>query len=543
MIPVISARSAPESYGKKKADFSFADVKSGFLGVRDDTTDLAKFYWYARGQTACSCWVGFITGTEATWRFDRSSAFVFEPGSAVYVSVDGNITREVYLSGIQRFNLFKGLDDKKHLVAIWPISGNGLYYSQDASNTNQLTVVGRNPSLEVPQANATCGDFNPLTVQQGTMVTHDYAAIPAGAKPALLPGRISSGFVGKNVLGLDVSGEDPGPSSVIRFKSDANYIVITSFSRAVFISVDGGQVKRYDVADWNGDWGSREWPYRILDSEWYSESSTIAQNQFGKGQLSYNVLPWVCYIKLDGEPHHYNVWTGAMQGIQQIFAIAIDKPFLDVGVKRRLDQFGDSITAGLTSSSGPGECEVHEVAAYFGYAGSSHGYSGESTVNLDKRLQMLLQRFSHVTSNDVAILAEGRNGATSGAAWAGKTIDEGGPLEAISTTFPDGELIAYKNCVTQLLNRGYGKVLVRGTLPEVFPIASEALAPRNWHWHYRNASIKAMVDSFNDPRVIYIDVVPFENKWRATAGMTHPSDAGYYDLTQLCKVAYSPYLS
>lgn len=542
MIPVISARVAPVSYGNNKKEFSFADVESGFLGVRDDTTDTSRFYVYARGQSACSCWVGFITGTEAIWRFDRASANVFDPTTAVYVSVDGGIPRSVGLSSIQRFTLFRGLSDEKHLVAVWPISGNGLYYNRLPSNTNQLTVYGRNPSLEVPKSSATCGDFNPLTVQQGTMVAHDYAAVPAGAKPALLPGRVHSGYIGKPVVGADMYGEDPGPTSVIRFKSDANYMLLTSYSRAVFVSVDGGPVKRYDVADWNGDWGCREWPYRIVEGELYSESSDIALQQFGKGQLSYNVLPWVCYIKLDGDPHHYNVWTGAMQNAQQIFAVAIDKPFMDVGVKRRLDQFGDSIAAGLTASTGPGECEVHEVAAHFGYAGSSHGYSGESTVNLNARLQLLLQRFSHVTSNDVAILAEGRNGATAGAGWAGVSVEDGGPLEAISSAFPDGELTAYRNCVTQLLNRGYGKVLVRGTLPEVFPVASYALAPRNYHFRYRNQSIKAMVESFNDPRVVYVDVVPFEGNWRSTAGMTHPSDAGYYDLTQLCKVAYAPYL-
>ncbi len=542
MIPVISARAAPESFGKRRRDFSFAEVNPGFIGVRDDTTDPTKFYWYTNSSSACTCWVGFITGTEATWRFDRTSPFVYEPNYEIYVSIDGGIARKVGQSAIQRFQLFKDLEDKKHLVAIWPTSGSNQYYLQSDTNTNQLTVSGRNPDVEIPQYNATCGDFNPMTVQQGTFITHNYSVIPAGARPSVAPGRIPTGYIGKPVVGADVYGEDPSPSSVIRFKTDANYMVLTSYSRAVFVSVDGGPVKRYDVADWNGDWGSREWPYRVIDGELYSESGDIAQAQFGKMQLSYNVSPWVCYIKLDGQPHHYNVWTGAMQNVQQIFAVAIDRPFLDVGVKRRLDQFGDSITAGLTASTGPGECEVHEVAAYFGYAGSSHGYSGESTINLNARLQLLLPRFSHVNSNDVAILAEGRNGATAGAAWAGKGVEEGGPLEAISSTFPDGELTAYRNCVTQLLNRGYGKVLVRGTLPEVFPVSSGVVAPRNWHFRYRNQSIKAMVESFNDPRVVYIDVVPFEGNWRSTAGMTHPSDAGYYDLTQLCKVAYSPYL-
>lgn len=542
MIPVRSARVAPESFGKTRKDFSFSEIKSGFVGIRDETTEPTKFYWYTNSSSAGTAWIGFVTGTEAFWRFEKPSAANFEPGYQVYVSVDGDIARTVNLYENRKFRLFKDLEDKKHLVAIWPTSGSNQHYKNDAANTNQLTVIGRSPAVEVPKYSVACGDFNPLTVQQGTFSPLNYAVVPAGAIPNVASGRIASGYTGPSIYMTPTYGEDPSPTAAIRFKSDASYMVVTSYSRAFHMSVDGGPVRRYDVADWNGDWGSREWPYRIVDGETYSDSVAIANAQFGRLQLYYGNYPWVCYIKLDGDMHTYNVWVGPMQNGQQVFGVAVDRPFVDVGEKRRLDQFGDSITAGLSSSSGPGECEVHEVAAYYGYLGSSHGFSGESILNTNERLKLLLTRFSHVTSNDVAILASGRNGATFGIASAGVSVADGGPLNATSSAFPEGELTAYSNCVVQLLARGYGKVLVRGVLPEVFPEASMDSEPRNWHWHVRNNSIKAMVESFNDPRVIYIDVVPFEGKWRATGGMTHPSDAGYYDLTQLCKVAYAPYL-
>lgn len=534
MRPVHSARAAHSGFGKRSRDYSFAEVRSGFMGVRNDTTDPAKFYVYTRGSVAGSCWVGFVTGSEAYFHYGFASQNVFDPSVYLWVSVDGNVPTQAKLHSIQRLQLFKDLEDKKHLVAVWPVAGNNKYF--DTTAKAQLTVIGSNPTYDGIKSSVTCGDFNPLTVQQSCLADLDYTAIPTGATPAKLPSRISSGYIGTNVLGIAVSGEDPGPSAAIRFKTASNYLVITSYSRTVFVGVDGQQSTRYDVADWNGDWGQREWPYRDIPGEIFYDSDEIARNMFGKGQLAYNTLPWVAYIKLDGQEHTYNVWTGSAQSMNQLFCIGMDGDLVDIGPKRRIDQFGDSITAGLSSSSGAGECEVHDVASHFGYVGCSHGYSGESTVNLNIRLGMLLQRFGHITSNDVAILAEGRNGAQ-----AGGSQDGGGELGAISTTFPNGELTAYSNCVTQLLNRGYGKVLVRGVLPEIFP-ASDVLPARSWHWRTRNESIKAMVDSFNDPRVVYIDVIPFEGNWRATRGQTHPNDIGYKDLTELCKVAYAPYL-
>ena len=512
-----------------------AEVKPGFMGVRNETTDPTKFYWYTRGVTAGSCWAGFITGSEAYFGYAFASPFVFDPTLHLWVSVDGGVPVKAPLVGIQRIQLFKNLEDRKHLVAVWPVSGNNKHLDNTANNTAQISVIGSNPSVEVPKTSITCGDFNPLTVQQSTFMDLDYAAIPTGATPSKMPSRIASGYIGTNVLGITISGEDPGPSASMRFRTASNYLIITSYCRSVFISIDGAPSKRYDVADWNGEWGQREWPYRDI-GEVYYDSAAIAQAMFGKSQLAYNNLPWVACIKLDGQEHTYNVWTGTVQNTNQLFCIGMDGDLVDVGPKRRLDQFGDSITAGLSSSNGPGECEVHDVAAHYGYCGCSHGYSGESTVNLNVRLGMLLQRFGHINSNDVAILAEGRNGAQ-----AGGSIDSGGALGTISATFPDGELTAYKNCVSQLLNRGYGKVLVRGVLPEVFPIPSPQ-APRNWHWRNRNQSIKDMVAEINDPRVVYIDVIPFEGNWRATEGMTHPNDIGYKDLTELCKIAYAPYL-
>lgn len=187
----------------------------------------------------------------------------------------------------------------------------------------------------------------------------------------------------------------------------------------------------------------------------------------------------------------YYVWSNV--GGSVLSAAGDGVASVNTGLKQ-IHQFGDSITNGLVDR---GNIDTFAIGAAMGYAPLTLGISGLTTSGLDTNITDWLSK-TPVTSNDVAVLAIARN-------------DVGGSFSAPVTT-------AYNSILNKLIAKGYGKILVRGILPNgdqssTFPL--------------ENASIQSCITTVNNSKLIFIDTSTCPAYSTESNDLTHPNTAGY----------------
>ena len=390
-------------------------------------------------------WAGVITGTDASIVAYQNTST--QPAGMVEVSVDGGPFTSCAISG-GKYVLFAGLSQASHLVLVRINSA----YSTSANFPNSgtlLSVTGAPPSIVSYSNWVQPGDGNSNTAHTNAIIAN-----PQGA-----------GYTPASVI--DNSANAQANISSVAIKGDPTELLIFSRARYFFLSVDGAAGTRYDA----GSTATAERMVRITG--------------------------------LSGT-HTYYVWTG-QQGAYPILSIGgvYSTGISNIATKKRMDQYGDSITAGQGATC-YGDTDTFKVAHALGYVGGNYGVSGNTVANLYARMPTILAEKS-VTASDVAVLAIGRNDIS--ASWDATRISN------------------YTSMVSSLLTAGYGKVICRGILPEGAQT-----------WTSQNGSIQSIVTGFADSRVVFCDT----SSWSgiATSDGTHPTDAGYVTVANYAQPAY-----
>lgn len=398
---------------------------------------------YAYG--ALTLWCGWITGTEA--KLTSPSDYGDNAGS-MQVSVDGADFISAPNSA-SVYTLFTALPHATRFVQVrWVVQMGDAPYV--ASSGNVLSVTGQPPSL-VTAANWIQAGSNSATGLYSAGITPNVA----GFTPAL---QASSNVTnGSNVGSVKIRGA---------------FTKIVATSSRVGVSKNGGTPTYYTAP---------------------AEAAGV---------------PRAIVVPCDGSVATYNVWDGgAFRELGGHFSVSGNSTLLDIGVRRKLDQFGDSITYG----SGPGATSVNtetmHVAAALGFVGSTNGVSGQ-TIGGAKAMIDAALALKTVTGNDVAILAIGGNSGSGG----------------IDVT----EQADYGLCIDKLLAKGYGKVLCRGILPNVG--APELV-------NAANITLKAVMDAKLDARLVWIDTITWTGF--ETQDNTHPTANGYLTLAGYAIPAYT----
>ena len=397
---------------------------------------------YARG--ALTLWCGWITGTEA--KLTSPSDYGDNAGS-MQVSVNNAEFVSAPNTG-SVYTLFTGLPHATYFVQVrWVLQmANAPYVT---SSGNVLTVTGQPPAL-VPATNwIQAGSDSATGLYSAGITANDTGYIP--------PLQAQSNIViGSNVGSVKIRGA---------------FTKIVATCHTVGVSKNGGTPTYYSIP-----------------------AATEA-------------VPQCVVIPCDGSIATYNVWdNGNAKDFGGHFSVSGNSTLLDIGVRRKLDQFGDSITYG----SGPGATSVNTetmaVAAALGFVGSTNGVSGQ-TITGGKAMIDAALALKTVTSNDVAILALGGNSASGG-------ID--------STEQAD-----YGILIDKLLAKGYGKILCRGILPN---IGDQNLV------NSCNATLKSIMDAKANPKLVWID----PTTWTGfeTLDNTHPTANGYLTLATYAIPAY-----
>ena len=398
---------------------------------------------YAYG--ALTLWCGWIAGTEA--KLTSPSDYGDNAGS-MQVSVDGGDFIAAPNSA-SVYTLFTGLPHATYFVQVrWVVQMGDAPYV--ASSGNVLSVTGQPPAL-TSASNWIQAGSDSVTGLYSAGITPNVSGY---SPPLQAPSNVTSG---SNVGSVKIRGA---------------FTKIVATSSRVGVSKNGGTPTYY----------------------------TAPPEADG--------VPRAIVIPCDGSVATYNVWDGgAFRELGGHFAVSGNSTLLDIGVRRKLDQFGDSITYG----SGPGATSVNtetmHVAAALGFVGSTNGVSGQTTgggkAMIDAALAM-----KTVTANDVAILALGGNSGSGG----------------IDIT----EQADYALCIDKLLAKGYGKVLCRGILPNIG--APELV-------NAANVTLKAVMDAKANPKLIWIDTIT----WTGfdTLDNTHPTANGYLTLAGYAIPAYT----
>lgn len=424
-------------------NFTGTQYAPGLTGSVSTTKVAGRIYM--RG--AVTLWSGFISGNEA--KLTTPSDFGDNAGS-VQVAIDGGAFTLAPNTG-SVYTLFTGLPHATRFVEVRydPQMGDAPYVS---ATGNVLQVTGQPPTLATLSNKVQNGEDSATGFYSGAQVANIATYIP--------PMQAQKGQnYGSNVGSIKLRG------------AFTKLAVTVNGSRKIAVSKNGAAPAFYDAADETDN------PIRAM------------------------------LVPCDGSTSTYYVWDdGNGRNGNGHFAVAGDSTLLGVGARRRLEQYGDSITFG----SGPGatsrDTETMRVAAAMGFVGSTTGISGLTIEGLKTLLDTVLPART-VASTDVAILAIGGNSAAGG-------IDA-------------QEQADYASCIDKLLAKGYGKVLCRGILPNV---AAQPLVDA------ANVTLKSVMDGKADARLVWID----PTTWAfSTQDGTHPDAAGYAILAGYAVPAYS----
>lgn len=423
--------------------FTSAQYVEGLTGSVSTTKNAARVYM--RG--GLSLWSGFISGNEA--KLTTPSDFGDNPGS-VQVAIDGGAFTLAPNTG-SVYTLFSGLSHGTRFVEVRydPQMAEAPYVM---SSGNVLEVTGQPPTLATLPSRVQDGADSATGLYSGAVIANVATYSPP------LQAQKGQNF-GSNVGSIKLRG------------AFTKLTVSVNVSRKIAISKNGGDPTYYEIADEEGD------SIRAI------------------------------LVPCDGSTSTYNVWDdGNGRNLNGHFAVAGDATLMDIGTRRRLEQYGDSITFG----SGPGatsrNTETMRVAAAMGFVGSTNGVSGMTISGCDEMLDRVLP-LKTIASSDVAILAIGGNSAA----------------EGIDPT----EQAAYSSCIDKLLAKGYGKVLCRGILNNAGaqPLVDAA-----------NVTLKAVMVAKVDVRLTWIDPITWTF---STIDGTHPDAAGYATLAGYAVPAYT----
>ncbi|MEO8640960.1 SGNH/GDSL hydrolase family protein [Pseudomonas sp.] len=440
----IGSASAPALPAPTTVNFTSAQVSPGFSGSISTTKNAARIY--ARG--GLTLWSGYISGTEA--KLTAPSDFGDNAGS-VEVAIDGGAFAAAP-NAASVYTLFTGLPHATRFVEVrWVLAMADAPYI--ASSGNVLAVTGQPPALVTAVGKIQPGADSALGLYSAAVMANTATYTPQLQAP-------KGGDYGSNIGSVKIKG------------AFTKLSVILNGARRIGVSKNGGDAVFYSVADESGA------PPRALT------------------------------IPCDGSTSTYNVWDdGSVKGTGGTFSVAVDSAFLDIGVRRRLDQYGDSVTFGSGPGATSSDTETMRVAAALGFVGSTNGISG-LTVGAGKTMLDTVLAARTVGTTDVAILALGGNNA------------EGG----IDST----EQADYGLCIDKLLAKGYGKVLCRGILPNTGTPGLVDAA---------NASLKAVMDAKANPKLAWIDT----STWTGfgTQDGAHPTAAGYVTLSAYAISSYT----
>lgn len=435
--------SAPPLPSPTTVSFTSAQVSPGFTGSVSTTKNAARIY--TRGEL--TLWSGWITGTEA--KLTNPSDFGDNAGS-MQVAIDGSDFISAP-NAASVYTLFTNLPHAKRFVEVrWVVQMGDAPYI--ASSGNVLSVTGQPPALQVLTNKIQPTDDSATGLYSGVAVANTSGYTP--------PIQAQSGVTyGSNVGSVKIRG------------AFTKIVVTLQGSRKIGVSKNGAAPIFYSVAD------EAESPPRAI------------------------------VVSCDGSISTYNVWdNGNSHSGGGTFAVAVDSTLLDIGVHRKLDQYGDSITFG----SGPGATSVNTetmaVAAALGFVGSTNGISG-LTIAGEKTLLDTVLPLKTVTANDVAILAIGGNSATDG----------------IDQTDKDD----YAACIDKLIAKGYGKILCRGILP---------IASAQTIIDAANTALKSVMDGKANAKLVWIDPVTWTGY--ETQDNTHPTVNGYVTIAGYALPAY-----
>lgn len=393
--------------------FSATQIEPGIMGSKDITTNAGRIYLSAASagnNTGGTLWCGWIKGTGATLVANSGLS-----AGALVVSVDGG----AYANAADvsfTYTLFSGLADAEHFVVIKIGASHGFDVYLNRTG-NILNVTGSGTYVMMPRDWVYPGVTDALGVAAGMTRANETNYAPARSKRSIYTNLSNVGSA--------------------RIRGNFQKLIIASNGNSgfaeVWVSVDGAAPTKYALPLTPGVGG-------------------------------------YCYelTGLSGV-HTYAVWTN-LSGI--IFSAAGDGAHVDIGSKRQIHQFGDSITTGNTGNV-QGEVDIFRIAAAMGYAALTAGVNGQTIEQLDTALDTYLAALT-VTSDDVAILASGRNNY---GAW----------VEATDT--------AYSSLITKLVNKGYGKIICRGLLPD---------ANRTLTYAAENGYIQALVTAAANVNVVFL---------------------------------------
>jgi lysophospholipase L1-like esterase len=428
--------------------YTSAQLIQGFTGPTN-TTDPTKTY-VRQGRTV---WVGFITGSEA--KLTATSDYGDIDG-AVLVAINGGAFAAAPRVG-QQYTLFSGAHAKRFVeFRVMEAAGDAGFIPASA---NALQVTGQPPSLQT-MGRVQVGSDSALGLYAGATIANENAQfLPLLQAP---------------------KGEDWGSnigSAKLR-GAFTNLAVTVHALRRVGVSKNGGPPSFYTATAESGETGA---PARAI------------------------------LISCDGSVSTYNVWDdGCVRNEGGTFAVSGDSTLLDIGVRRRMDQYGDSQSFGAGPGAIPSDVETMQVAAALGFVGTTVAISGLTIEALKPVLDRVLPRKT-VGSTDVAILAIGANNAGAG----------------ITST----DQANYLDNINKLLAKGYGKILCRAILP---PNEDPSMADP------ANALLKSVVTTLANPKVVWIDTRSW-TPWGTIDG-AHPTAAGYTTLAGFATPAYSSVL-
>lgn len=438
--------SVPKISSPTTIGYDATQILAGFSGPINTTQNSLRIYM----RSQLTLWSGWVIGTEAKWNMTSEYG---DFDGAVQVAIDGGAFSDAPRA-TQAFTLFTGLPHAAHFVEVRVANGLG-DVSYIASTGAVLVVTGQPPALLLPSAMIQVGADSALGLYSACTVANSAGFTPLLQAP-------NSTIYGSNVGSVKIKG------------AFNNLVVSLNGALKVGVSKNGGDPSFYSGTDESGS------PTRAL------------------------VIP------CDGSTSTYNVWDdGNVRNTGGVFAVAGDSAFLDIGTRRRIDQYGDSVTYGSGPGATPVNSELMSVAAKLGFVGSTNGISGQTTSGGKTMLDTMLPA-RVVSSSDVAILALGGNSASGG-------ID--------STEQAD-----YSSCIDKLVAKGYGKVLCRGILPLADSNANVlAIAA--------NATLKSIADGKANPKVIWVDT----STWTGytTQDGVHPTAAGYVTLAGYAYTAYA----
>lgn len=426
-------------------NFTSAQFATGFSGSISTTKNAARIY----GRGDRTLWAGFIAGSAATLKVTSDFNNL---DNMIQVSVDGAAFYNCPHTA-DMYELFAGLGPESKFVQIrYAFDWSDVTYI--ASSGDVIFVTGQPPAMATISGWIQAGENSDTGFYSAATVPNT-----AGYTPAQQ--AVKGTTNGSNIGSIKIAGA-----------FSELYAAVTGNPARIGVSKNGGAPSFYSVTD-----------------DGTPKLKTIR-------------------VPCDGSLATYNIWDsgGGLAGGGH-FSVAGDATRQTVGDRKRMDQFGDSITFGSGPGASQADVELMPVAAALGFAGSTVGVSGHTIAQCKTLLDTVIP-LKTVTSADVAILAIGRNNVSGG-------ID--------STEQAD-----YLSCINKLLAKGYGKVLCRAILPD--PNGVEL-------WTAQNAALQAVVTTLADPKVIWVPTSTWLG-YGSSDGL-HPTAAGYVTLRGYAIPAYS----